>query len=609
MITKAFLDQFIEGFESCKDLDFDWNNRLFEQSDEESWSQILIQRSKELRRSFETNEANIVALSNAINEPLNDEQYRLLSDAALKIYQDGYDDIRVFTLILEPCIAYFKSKGDLDILLPLLHAYCFEFEQAALDEGGYAKYQYEDILSYKDQYEKISSRYARLTLFKSYSNVISRTLNCEVKGSFMKMYELYQEALSVYQSEAGQRLDGDDEEFAYYIDRMLQTLMLYENISVLTSEEMDIYQSILKENLSDEEDGLHAMLRCTYEVLRNYHDEISNEEIVDYLLTYFDETFAHLDVHGDSNEQEDWIDDCYNIVATLSFYIDSKKEVKEKRKQIIDCMNRLRNFVKSLPYSFFNGEMNRFVYLLYQRIRPFMSLEEKKDYLLEVVMFRQPITFIHSVMVERISVAIAKTLLERYPSLFIGVLGYVDAASILSHKEEILHFIKECALFHDVGKTTLVDIINTQNRRLTDMEFDKIKTHPNNGLAVLENDPDFASYFDVIQGHHRYYDGSAGYPDNFDNTSSPIRIIIDLVTIADCTDSATDILGRNYAKGKTFLTVLDEFKLGAGTRYNPHIVHAIKENNGLINTLTSLTTDGRFEVYKEVYSRYIHEGE
>ena len=80
---------------------------------------------------------------------------------------------------------------------------------------------------------------------------------------------------------------------------------------------------------------------------------------------------------------------------------------------------------------------------------------------------------------------------------------------------------------------------------------------------------------------------------------------IDITIPADCTDAATDILGRNYAKGKTFSDVLKEFEQGAGTRYNPDIVECIKNDEKLIGELTALTTENRLEIYKTVYSRYI----
>ncbi len=47
-------------------------------------------------------------------------------------------------------------------------------------------------------------------------------------------------------------------------------------------------------------------------------------------------------------------------------------------------------------------------------------------------------------------------------------------------------------------------------------------------------------------------------------------------------DAATDILGRNYAKGKEFDRLFAELKEGAGTRYNPYIVRLIEDGSGRI---------------------------
>lgn len=606
MITKAFLDDFIRRFEQCKDLDFEWNTRLFEKSDQASFTKILAERSRELRRSFDLNEENIAALREALAAPLCDAEYRLIADAALTVYRDGYDDICVFPMMLEPCIEYFKSIRDPDYLLPLIHAYCFEYEQAEAEKIEEPKYSYEEIFAFRNEYLSISSRYARLTLFKSYSNVISRTLNDDKPGAFSEMVRLYREALSVWEIEEVQKLDGEDEEFLYFVDRMLLTITLYENISALTDAEREIYEGLIKKSEAAHKDDPDPMVACTAKILENYDGKISNEEIVSYMFGFFDELFAGLDPNGDPNEQEDCIDNCYNLIGTLCLYMDGERAVPSMRDGITERMNRLRLFVRSLPYTFFNSEMNRYVYLLYQRIRSFLSYEEKKEYLLEVVMFRQPITCIHSLMVESIAEAIGRRLLERRPDLFVGVMDTKTPSEVTEKRDLILSFIRECALFHDVGKVTMAEVINTQNRRLTDLEFKRIKTHPDNGLKILEHDPDFAGFFDVIRFHHRWYDGSAGYPDGADNTASPVRIVTDLVTVADCTDAATDVLGRNYARGKTFETVLGEFEVGAGTRYNPDIVAFIRRDPELIRTLTALTTENRTEIYKKAYSRYIN---
>lgn len=71
-------------------------------------------------------------------------------------------------------------------------------------------------------------------------------------------------------------------------------------------------------------------------------------------------------------------------------------------------------------------------------------------------------------------------------------------------------------MLHDIGKNGIVPIINTQHRRLTDYEFDLIRMHPETGAKDLASVPDFACYADIAHGHHRTYDGTGGYPDDFD---------------------------------------------------------------------------------------------
>ena len=51
--------------------------------------------------------------------------------------------------------------------------------------------------------------------------------------------------------------------------------------------------------------------------------------------------------------------------------------------------------------------------------------------------------------------------------------------------------------------------------------------------------------------------------------------MIDLITLSDCLDAATDNLGRNYQRAKKVSAVLEEFAAGSGTRYNPDLVHLL----------------------------------
>ena len=98
----------------------------------------------------------------------------------------------------------------------------------------------------------------------------------------------------------------------------------------------------------------------------------------------------------------------------------------------------------------------------------------------------------------------------------------------------------------------MLAIIETQHRPLTDEEFGIIRSHPNRGGQYLSIDEDLARYVDIARGHHKFYNGKGGYPNDFDNTASPERFMIDIITVCDCLDAATDQYGRNYHQARNF---------------------------------------------------------
>ena len=227
--------------------------------------------------------------------------------------------------------------------------------------------------------------------------------------------------------------------------------------------------------------------------------------------------------------------------------------------------------------------------------------DEKLRSIINLVVDRQPATYIHSRMVAEIADRIIDAVLEREPSLMTGIFGAQDERQIFEHADEIRSYVKRCAMLHDIGKNSITDIINTQHRRLTDAEFGIIRRHPEFAADVLCDD-ELAAYRDVVLGHHRSFDGKAGYPATFDNTASPVKAVIDLITICDTIDAATDRLGRNYATGKDMPTLLLELQAEKGTRYSDRLIDFISGDDELVAALSELTSDGRRNIYYDIYS-------
>ena len=78
-----------------------------------------------------------------------------------------------------------------------------------------------------------------------------------------------------------------------------------------------------------------------------------------------------------------------------------------------------------------------------------------------------------------------------------------------------------CAYLHDIGKTFIPQEILQKNARLTDEEFEIMKTHTTIGYKMCMKDPKLAPYSAGPLYHHEGLDGS-GYPQRINKKRHPL---------------------------------------------------------------------------------------
>ncbi len=222
-------------------------------------------------------------------------------------------------------------------------------------------------------------------------------------------------------------------------------------------------------------------------------------------------------------------------------------------------------------------------------------------------MFRQVQTAMHSIMVAKLAVEILNAVIERRPALLAGQLGTLSAEEVAEKRNELVQYIYYGALLHDIGKVLCSSVINAQSHRLGDLEFRVLRYHPVTGGEMLENLKGLSEFRDIALGHQKSFDGRSGYPPEFDNTASPQKIFIDIITICDSLDAATDHLGRNYTTAKEFDTVMGELRAGSGSRYSDVLVDLLNEDQNLQGRLKSFLKDGRRDVYFHVHEYIMSE--
>ena len=119
-------------------------------------------------------------------------------------------------------------------------------------------------------------------------------------------------------------------------------------------------------------------------------------------------------------------------------------------------------------------------------------------------------------------------------------------------------------MLHDVGKIGIPNAIINKPGRLTDEEFDIIKTHPAIGAQILERITTIPFIATGAHWHHERYDGR-GYPDNLAGEAIPE--IARIIGVADAYDAMTS--KRSYRDPLPQEVVRAEIEKGRGTQFDP----------------------------------------
>ena len=142
-----------------------------------------------------------------------------------------------------------------------------------------------------------------------------------------------------------------------------------------------------------------------------------------------------------------------------------------------------------------------------------------------------------------------------------------QVARIMGLSAEQVRITELGALLHDLGKIGVSEAILNKPARLTDEEYEEIKSHCEIGYHLLSNLPQFEEVAEIVYSHHEEYDGT-GYPRKLKGEEIPIGARI--VSVVEATEAM--ISDRPYRRGMTPDEVLNELANGAGTQWDPEVV-------------------------------------
>ena len=124
-------------------------------------------------------------------------------------------------------------------------------------------------------------------------------------------------------------------------------------------------------------------------------------------------------------------------------------------------------------------------------------------------------------------------------------------------------------ILHDIGKIAIPEVILLKPDKLTNEEWEVMKTHTEIGYRIAASSPELAHIADEILCHHERYDGT-GYPQGL--VGKDIPKLSRLLSIADSFDVMTH--DRVYKKAMSFANAVEELKSCSGKQFDPEMVEA-----------------------------------
>lgn len=248
-----------------------------------------------------------------------------------------------------------------------------------------------------------------------------------------------------------------------------------------------------------------------------------------------------------------------SAVSSLSSFLTRTLERRDRENAIISNYEEMKVSYDQLISV--NSEMRFKIWELEQIIQHEKSVgnrnlgTEQKKYIMETVTAL-------SAMME------TKDILTARHQRKVAYLACKIAARLKLSREQC-EGIYVAALLHDIGKIGIPSEILGKADKLSELEFEVVKTHVNIGNTILKGISFPWPIADIILQHHEKVNGS-GYP--YGLKGDEISLEAKVIAVADVVESIT--AHRSYKPSLSMSFAMEEIKKYAGVYYEKKVVEA-----------------------------------
>lgn len=391
------------------------------------------------------------------------------------------------------------------------------------------------------------------------------------------------------------------ERYIFMTHRHMADSISYDRYDVMSAEDIEsvmesvyiVYQTRLQEAA---ENRMRAPIQAAFSYASIlYYCGLST---LDDLLTKMEQLMDTAQLSDFSHEN------MYGLIALPAYYCQFLSQYPERipaRKEYIESLyERILNYVEVFP----NAPENEHLFLfLRQLANHFVETDHSIPYgefLLKLLIRFAPDIYVQSYIVGRASAAFGLIILEEEPAFFDDMEEIKAISDPEKKRRAVADYAMQAGLLHDAGKINFMNFYTRTGRQWFEEEYEMTRLHTIVGNVCLAARKSTSRFASAALGHHRWYDGSRGYPDSYRRLESPCRQMVDVIGLMDWIENVTDAQYLLTGVKLTFEEAVHTAISMEGKRFSPLLIARLQEEQ-IVEKIKKAFEEGRAEAWERLY--------